>query len=43
MSDIPADLKYIASHEWVRVEGDGTVTVGVTDHASGRSRGCGLR
>ena len=33
MSDIPADLKYIASHEWVRVEGDGTVTVGVTDQA----------
>ncbi|MBL6717732.1 MAG: glycine cleavage system protein GcvH [Pseudomonadales bacterium] len=33
MSDIPADLKYIASHEWVRVAGDGTVTVGVTDHA----------
>jgi len=33
MSDIPADLKYIASHEWVRVGGDGTVTVGVTDHA----------
>ena len=33
MSDIPADLKYIASHEWVRVEGDGTATVGVTDHA----------
>ena len=33
MGDIPADLKYIASHEWVRVEGDGTVTVGVTDHA----------
>ena len=33
MSDIPADLNYIASHEWVRVEGDGTVTVGVTDHA----------
>lgn len=33
MSDIPADLKYIASHEWVRVEGDGTVTVGVTDYA----------
>jgi len=33
MSDIPADLKYIASHEWVRVEGEGTVTVGVTDHA----------
>jgi glycine cleavage system H protein len=33
MSHIPADLQYIASHEWVRVEGDGTVTVGVTDHA----------
>ncbi len=33
MSDIPAELKYIASHEWVRLEADGTVTVGVTDHA----------
>ncbi len=30
---IPADLKYAKSHEWVRVEADGTVTVGITDHA----------
>ncbi|MFC6670882.1 glycine cleavage system protein GcvH [Marinobacterium aestuariivivens] len=33
MSDIPNELKYVASHEWIRVESDGTVTVGVTDHA----------
>ncbi len=33
MSNIPAELKYISSHEWVRIEGDGTVTIGVTDHA----------
>ena len=33
MSTIPADLKYTASHEWVRVEADGTITVGITDHA----------
>lgn len=33
MSTIPAELKYTASHEWVRVEADGTVTVGITDHA----------
>jgi len=33
MSDIPSDLKYVASHEWIRVEGDGVVTVGITDHA----------
>jgi len=33
MSQIPADLKYTASHEWVRLEADGTLTVGVTDHA----------
>ena len=30
---IPADLKYTKSHEWVRLETDGTVTVGITDHA----------
>lgn len=30
---IPADLKYTASHEWVRVEADGTLTVGITHHA----------
>lgn len=29
----PADLKYTASHEWVRVEADGSLTVGITDHA----------
>ena len=30
---IPNDLKYTKSHEWVRQEADGTVTVGITDHA----------
>jgi glycine cleavage system H protein len=29
----PPDLKYTASHEWVRKEADGTLTVGITDHA----------
>ena len=29
----PADLKYTAAHEWVRAEADGSVTVGITDHA----------
>ena len=33
MSDFPKDLKYTATHEWVRMEDDGTVTVGITDHA----------
>lgn len=33
MSQVPADLKYTKSHEWVRVESDGTLTIGVTDHA----------
>lgn len=33
MSNIPADLRYAASHEWVRLEADGTVTVGISDHA----------
>jgi glycine cleavage system H protein len=33
MSDTPQDLKYSKSHEWVRVESDGSVTVGITDHA----------
>jgi glycine cleavage system H protein len=32
MSNIPSDLKYTKSHEWVRVNGD-TATVGITDHA----------
>ena len=29
----PSDLKYTASHEWVRNEADGTLTIGITDHA----------
>ncbi|MBS1188621.1 MAG: glycine cleavage system protein [Rhodocyclaceae bacterium] len=33
MSNVPANLKYTQSHEWLRVEADGTVTVGITDHA----------
>ena len=32
MSDIPTDLKYASSHEWIRVEGD-TAVVGISDHA----------
>jgi len=30
---LPKDLRYTASHEWVRRESDGTVTIGITDHA----------
>ena len=33
MSSFPDDLKYAATHEWVRIEEDGTVTVGISDHA----------
>ncbi|GAB3003130.1 glycine cleavage system protein GcvH [Psychrosphaera aestuarii] len=33
MSNIPSDLKYASSHEWVRNEGNGIVTVGITEHA----------
>ncbi|WP_044873131.1 glycine cleavage system protein GcvH [Pseudomonas sp. LFM046] len=33
MSNIPAELRYAPSHEWARLEADGTVTVGITDHA----------
>ncbi|MCK6395406.1 glycine cleavage system protein GcvH [Zoogloea sp.] len=29
----PNDLRYTASHEWIRVEADGTLTIGITDHA----------
>ncbi|PKO83013.1 MAG: glycine cleavage system protein H [Betaproteobacteria bacterium HGW-Betaproteobacteria-11] len=29
----PTDLKYTASHEWIKPEADGTVTIGITDHA----------
>ena len=35
MTDIPQELKYTASHEWIRKEDDGTLTVGITDHAQG--------
>ncbi|MGI4813336.1 MAG: glycine cleavage system protein GcvH [Janthinobacterium lividum] len=31
--NIPADLKYTESHEWIRVEADGSLTIGITDHA----------
>jgi len=31
--NVPSDLKYVDSHEWIRVESDGTVTIGITDHA----------
>ncbi|KVQ39905.1 glycine cleavage system protein H [Burkholderia cepacia] len=33
MSNVPADLKYTDEHEWIRTEADGTLTVGITDHA----------
>ena len=33
MSEIPGDLKFLSSHEWARIEDDGTVTVGISDHA----------
>ncbi len=33
MSTTPSNLKYAASHEWVRDEGDGIATVGISDHA----------
>lgn len=33
MSQIPTDLRYAKSHEWLRPESDGTVTVGITDYA----------
>jgi len=35
MSKTPNDLRYTKSHEWVKKETDGTVTVGITDHAQG--------
>jgi glycine cleavage system H protein len=31
--NVPANLKYTASHEWIRVETDGTITIGITEHA----------
>ncbi len=33
MNELPGDLKYSKSHEWVRANDDGTVTMGITDHA----------
>ena len=33
MSDIPADLRFAESHEWARLEADGSITVGISDHA----------
>jgi len=33
MSEIPEDLKYTQDHEWLRLEDDGSITVGITDHA----------
>ena len=33
MSNVPANLKYASSHEWMLLNADGTVTVGITDHA----------
>jgi glycine cleavage system H protein len=35
MSEIPGDLKFLKSHEWARVEDNGQVTVGISDHAQG--------
>ena len=33
MSYIPGDLKFLSSHEWARVEADGIITIGISDHA----------
>jgi len=33
MSEFPGELRYAESHEWARVEDDGTITVGISDHA----------
>jgi glycine cleavage system H protein len=35
MSEIPGDLLFLKSHEWVRINDDGTATVGISDHAQG--------
>jgi glycine cleavage system H protein len=36
MSEIPGDLKFLKSHEWARVEDNGIVRVGISDHAQGQ-------
>lgn len=33
MSNVPADLRYAKSHEWLKLEGDGTAAIGITDYA----------
>jgi len=33
MAEVPGDLKFAETHEWARVESDGTITVGISDHA----------
>ncbi len=33
MNNVPEELRYLSSHEWVRVEDDGTAFIGITDHA----------
>lgn len=33
MSEVPSELKYTKSHEWLRLEDDGNITMGITDHA----------
>ena len=33
MKNIPGDRKFLSSHEWARVESDGTITIGISDHA----------
>ncbi|MGA2018100.1 MAG: glycine cleavage system protein GcvH [Opitutaceae bacterium] len=35
MSNVPGALRYAKSHEWLKLEGDGTATVGITDYAQG--------
>ena len=35
MKEIPGDLKFLRSHEWARIEDNGRVTVGISDHAQG--------
>jgi glycine cleavage system H protein len=36
MSEIPGDLKFLKSHEWARIEDDGLIRVGISDHAQGQ-------
>ena len=33
MSNVPSDLRYLKSHEWARLEADGTITISISDHA----------